>query len=82
MDAGYGPPGGENPGGCHWNGLYVNEHVRSAELSATAQYLGILRVFRTSLTSTSAFRGWPVRMEAALGATGNSHAATADAINL
>ena len=65
VDAGLGPPGGKNPAGCYWSGPYGNEQVRSAAPSATAQYSGILRVFRTSLTSTSAFRGRPVRMGAA-----------------
>lgn len=80
-DAGPGSRGGKTPTGCHWNGLAGNTPVRSAAPSATARQTGSLRVFRTSLTSTSAFCGRPVRMEAALGATCNSHAAAADAID-
>jgi hypothetical protein len=69
------PPDGENPAGCHccaW----------PPAARAAARTAGILRAFRTSLTSTSAGRGRPVRSGRSARVRPPVHAAPACAISL
>src|ERR1700680_242347 len=47
MESGARPLGGENPAGCHWNAWLLAARAPCAGARET----GILRVFRTSLTS-------------------------------
>ncbi len=67
LDAGGGPPGGESPAGCHCNEWQPAAACAAARQRAAGLLAGILRAFRTSLTSTSAGRGRPVRSSGQLG---------------
>ncbi len=84
VDSGAARPGGENPVGCHWNGYDLSIRLGPVPARcAVTRKAGILRVLRTSLTSTSAFaRQAGEHRMVGLNATTNSHAALADAIDL
>ncbi|MCP1974805.1 hypothetical protein AB7M56_008728 [Bradyrhizobium elkanii] len=67
LDAGGGPPGDESPAGCHCNEWRPPAACAAARQRAAGLLAGILRASRTSLTSTSAGRGRPVRSSGQLG---------------